>query len=46
MKKRMILSCLLLLTAAGFVFLGVHRGEAGIVLNKAIRICLECVGLK
>lgn len=25
--------------------LGVYRGEVAIVLNKAINICLECIGL-
>ncbi len=46
MKKRIIASCLLLAAAAVFLFIGIRRGENGIVLNKAIRICLECVGLK
>ena len=37
----------LILLAAGviMVLFGVLRGEAGIVLAKAIRLCLECVGI-
>jgi hypothetical protein len=33
--------------AAGvaFIVLGVSRGEAATVLMKAIRICLECIGI-
>ena len=32
--------------AAGiFVVCGVVRGEAGVVLNKAVNICFECIGL-
>lgn len=34
------------LTAAVlFLIYGVSRGEAAIVLNKAIHICMECIGL-
>lgn len=37
----------LLLLGIGIVFLlfGLYRGEAAIVLTKAIRICLECIGI-
>ena len=37
----------LILLAAGviMVLFGGLRGEAGIVLAKAIRLCLECVGI-
>lgn len=24
---------------------GIYRGEADVVLQKAIRICLECIGI-
>ena len=30
---------------AAFIALGVYRGEVGIVLQKAVNICLECIGL-
>ncbi len=33
------------LAACAFVVHGVRRGEALIVLNKAVNICLECIGL-
>lgn len=36
---------LLLATAAGFVVLGISRGEVGIILKKAVNLCLECIGL-
>lgn len=28
-----------------FIVLGISRGENAVVLRKAIRICLECIGL-
>lgn len=36
---------LLLAAACGLVLYGLSRGEAAIVLNKAVNICLECIGL-
>jgi len=27
------------------IIVGVYRGEAGEVLEKAINICLECIGI-
>ena len=35
------------LLAAGMVFflVGIFRGEAAVVLGKAIKLCLECVGI-
>ncbi|MBD5426914.1 MAG: hypothetical protein HDR38_05115 [Treponema sp.] len=42
---RAIAPFVLLALAAIFVWAGIQRGELRLVLNKAIRICLECVGL-
>lgn len=42
--KRMVQGSLLLL-AIGFTVYGAYRGEAATVLGKAIRLCLECVGI-
>lgn len=44
-KKRTAIQVLLLLVALAMLYLGVQRGEAEAVLNKAIRLCLECVGI-
>lgn len=37
----------IVLAAAGVVFtlIGFYRGEADTVFAKAIRICLECIGI-
>ncbi len=44
MERRMAQAIALLL-ALGGIFYGVNRGEASLVLGKAIRICMECIGL-
>ncbi len=33
------------LVGACSIAYGVSRGETGIVLRKAVRICMECIGL-
>ena len=37
----------ILLLAAGMLFFlaGIFRGESAVVLSKAIKICMECVGI-
>ena len=39
------LSYLMLFLSFAFVVYGAHRQEVDTVLSKAIRICLECVGI-
>ncbi|MDE7291954.1 MAG: hypothetical protein K2N58_07905 [Treponemataceae bacterium] len=35
----------LLLIATAFIAIGISRGENTLVLQKAVRICMECIGL-
>lgn len=30
---------------AGMMVYGVSRGEAAVVFGKAVRICMECIGI-
>ena len=43
--KTTLLPFLFVLTGAIFMLSGLERGEVGVVLRKAINICLECIGI-
>lgn len=43
--SRKIFQAVVILTAGGFIFHGVTRGEVAIIFQKAARICMECIGL-
>ena len=43
-QERKIQVCFIVLSIASIVY-GNARGEAMVVLQKAINICLECIGL-
>lgn len=34
-----------LVTGAAFVVVGIYRDEVSEVLHKAVKICLECIGI-
>lgn len=43
-RKNMIRICCLAMGIA-FIFAGIYRDEVSEVMNKAVRICLECIGI-
>jgi len=43
--KSRALSILLVMIGIAMMYIGVHRGEALVVMNKAIRVCMECIGI-
>ena len=45
MKYRKICQIVLLIAGITMMVYGVIRGEAVTVLGKAIKLCLECVGI-
>ena len=45
LKYRKISQFILLITGVSMMSYGAVRGEATVVLSKAIKLCLECVGI-
>ncbi|MDO4393809.1 MAG: CD1871A family CXXC motif-containing protein [Bacillota bacterium] len=43
--KKSAVQWLLIVAGIGMLCFGAIRGEADTVLSKAIRLCLECVGI-
>lgn len=44
-EKSPVSGLLLAFIGLGFAVLGYYQGEAETVFSKAIRICLECIGI-
>ena len=44
-KVRLLLQIVCLAAAGAFVYIGFSRGEVRMVFSKAVRICMECIGL-
>lgn len=45
MKKRRLLQISLLGVGAICIGIGILRGECAVILQKAVKICLECIGI-
>lgn len=43
--RRPLVSAVVFSAGVLMMLLGAYRGEVSVVLNKAINICLECIGL-
>lgn len=44
-SKKIVVQVVLLVVGVAMLFYGIYRGEAAAVLSKAIKLCLECVGI-
>lgn len=38
-------ACFILAAGVGLIIAGAARGEAEVVFEKAVRICMECIGI-
>lgn len=45
MNRSKYVTLILLVFAVASMIFGLYRGENGIVLQKAVNICLECIGI-
>lgn len=45
MKTRKILRRAIILVAVLFIFIGIYNGDIRDIVNKATRICYECIGI-
>jgi len=44
-KQKSTAALLLMILGVAMMAAGIYRGELMVLLNKATRICLECVGI-
>ena len=44
-NARKIIGVASTLVGVAMMVFGIHRGEMAVVLAKAVRVCLECIGI-
>jgi len=44
-RKFIILQVFIILLSISLILIGIYRNEVQIILQKAIYICLECIGI-
>lgn len=44
-SKQNLISFAVLIVAIAFIVYGAYRGEVDMVLSKAVKVCLECIGI-
>ncbi|MBQ1628930.1 MAG: hypothetical protein II098_07205 [Treponema sp.] len=44
-EKKNLVGIVLVVLSLVMVILGIYRGEIAVVLEKASRICMECIGI-
>lgn len=44
-KRKHIFKIIVIFVSGIFILYGFIRGESEVVFNKAVNICLECIGL-
>ena len=44
-NRTQVLRAALIIAGIVFIVLGIMQGEQNVVMRKAVRICLECIGI-
>lgn len=45
MRKKQHVALIVFMAGFAFLVIGIYRGEVAVVLQKAVTICLECIGI-